>query len=115
MISSAAPGVGEGKAPACLHNERGGEIRRHDKIRVGYVSPEFRKHPVGYLTAEIFESHDPDRFEPNAFSIGPDDNSDLRKRLEKSFHRFVDWEHELDAEVLTESSHAKTILLVDPA
>jgi predicted O-linked N-acetylglucosamine transferase (SPINDLY family) len=32
------------------------------------VSPEFRKHPVGYLTAEIFESHDPDRFEPYAFS-----------------------------------------------
>jgi predicted O-linked N-acetylglucosamine transferase (SPINDLY family) len=64
------------------------------------VSPEFRKHPVGYLTAEIFESHDPDRFETYAFSIGPDDNSDLRKRLEKSFHRFVDCEHKLDGEVL---------------
>ncbi|WP_027567296.1 hypothetical protein [Bradyrhizobium sp. URHA0013] len=115
MISSAAPGVGEGKAPACLQNERGGEIRRHDKIRVGYVSPDFRKHPVGYLTAEIFESHDPDRFETYAFSIGPDDNSDLRKRLEKSFHRFVDCEHKLDGEVLKAIDDAQIDILVDLA
>ncbi|WP_407062499.1 hypothetical protein [Bradyrhizobium sp. 44] len=38
-------------------------------MRVGYVSPDFRKHPVGYLTAEIFESHDPDRFETYSFSM----------------------------------------------
>jgi protein O-GlcNAc transferase len=77
------------------------------------VSPEFRKHPVGYLTAEIFESHDPDRFEPNAFSIGPDDNSDLRKRLEKSFHRFVDCEHKVGGEVLKAIDHAQIDILVD--
>ena len=30
------------------------------------------------------------------FQSAPDDNSDLRERLENSFHRGVDCEHELD-------------------
>ncbi len=103
------------KLPHVSKTRSGGEIRRHDKIRVGYVSPDFRKHPVGYLTAGIFESHDPDRFETYAFSIGPDDNSDLRKRLEKSFHRFVDCEHKLDGEVLKAIDDAQIDILVDLA
>jgi predicted O-linked N-acetylglucosamine transferase (SPINDLY family) len=103
------------KLPHVSKTRSGGEIRRHDKIRVGYVSPDFRKHPVGYLTAGIFESHDPDRFETYAFSIGPDDNSDLRKRLEKSFHRFVDCEHKLDGDVLKAIDDAQIDILVDLA
>nr|WP_256467887.1 hypothetical protein [Bradyrhizobium sp. 62] len=103
------------KLPHVSRTRSEGEVRRHDKIRVGYVSPDFRKHPVGYLTAEIFESHDPDRFETYAFSIGPDDNSDLRRRLEKSFHRFVDCEHKLDGEVLKAIEDAQIDILVDLA
>jgi predicted O-linked N-acetylglucosamine transferase (SPINDLY family) len=35
-----------------------GEHHAHDRIRVGYVSADFRRHPVAYLTAGIFEGHD---------------------------------------------------------
>lgn len=116
MISSAAPRTWlRAKLPHVSKTRSGGEIRRHDKIRVGSVSPDFRKHPVGYLTAAIFENHDPDRFETYAFSIGPDDNSDLRMRLEKSFHRFVDCEHKLDGEVLKAIDDAQIDILVDLA
>lgn len=87
----------------------------HDRIRVGYVSPDLRQHPVGYLTAEIFVSHDKDRFETYAFSIGPDDGSDLRRRLEGAFHRFVDCETKTDAEILDAIDAAQIDILVDLA
>lgn len=87
----------------------------HDRIRVGYVSPDLRQHPVGYLAAEIFESHDRDRFETYAFSIGQDDGSDLRRRLEGAFHRFVDCETKTDAEILEAIDAARIDILVDLA
>jgi predicted O-linked N-acetylglucosamine transferase (SPINDLY family) len=61
-----------------------------EKIRLGYLSPDFREHAVAHLTAELFELHDRDNFEIYAFSFGADDKSDLRKRLVRSFDRFID-------------------------
>lgn len=63
---------------------------RGDKIRVAYLSGDFRAHPVGYLTAELFERHDRNRFEIIGLSFGPDDKSDLRSRIAQSFDRFHD-------------------------
>jgi predicted O-linked N-acetylglucosamine transferase (SPINDLY family) len=60
------------------------------KINVGYLSADFRNHPVAHLMAQIFELHDRSRFSITAYSYGPDDGSMLRKRLEKSFDQFVD-------------------------
>lgn len=67
-----------------------GEPYKHDKIRIGYVSADFRQHPVTYLAAGIFESHDRSQYEVMGISIGPGDNSDIRRRLENSFDRFID-------------------------
>ena len=63
---------------------------RHQKIRVGYVSADFREHAVSYLTAGIFERHDRARFEITGISIGPADASPVRQRLEQSFDTFID-------------------------
>jgi predicted O-linked N-acetylglucosamine transferase (SPINDLY family) len=62
----------------------------HDKIRIGYLSADFREHPVSYLLAGVFERHDRARFEITGISIGPADASPIRRRLEKSFDRFID-------------------------
>ncbi len=67
-----------------------GERYRHKKIRLAYVSPDLREHPVGHLMAGIFERHDKQRFETIAISLGPDDHSRLRGRMLASFDRFVD-------------------------
>lgn len=67
-----------------------GETRVCDKIRIVYVSADFCEHPVAYLMAGMFERHDKSRFETVAISFGVDDRSDMRKRLEASFDRFVD-------------------------
>ena len=75
------------KQPLSLWN---GEPYRHSKIRVAYVSPDLREHPVGHLMAGIFEAHDKSRFETIAISLGSDDQSRLRARMLKSFDRFID-------------------------
>src|SRR5262249_39051149 len=67
-----------------------GEIYGHGKIRLGYVSGEFREQATAYLTAGLFEAHDHSRFEIYAFDNGFDDGSPMRKRLTAAFDGFVD-------------------------
>ncbi len=49
------------------------EFRRyvspHDKIRIAYVSADFRDHPVAAQIVELFERHDRTRFETIAVSL----------------------------------------------
>ncbi len=67
-----------------------GERYHHDRIRIAYVSPDLREHPVGHLMAGIFERHDKNRFETFAFSLGSDDDSRLRHRMVSAFDHFID-------------------------
>ena len=67
-----------------------GERYRHDRIRVAYVSPDFREHPVGHLMTGVFEHHDRTRFETIAISLGVDDQSRLRARMQAAFDHFID-------------------------
>ncbi len=69
-----------------------GERYLHDKIRIAYVSPDLREHPVGHLMAGVLERHDKTRFETYAISLGSDDQSRLRARMVKAFDRFIDAE-----------------------
>ncbi len=75
------------KKPVSLWN---GEAYRHDRIRIAYVSPDFREHPVGHLMAGVFELHDKTRFETIAISLGIDDGSRLRGRMLAAFDQFHD-------------------------
>ncbi len=78
---------------------------RHDKIRIGYFSADFRNHPVAQLTAELFELHDKSRFEFTAFSFGPNTKDHIRKRVEAAFDTFIDVQDltELDIAKLSRS------------
>jgi predicted O-linked N-acetylglucosamine transferase (SPINDLY family) len=65
-------------------------VSGRDKIRVGYVSGEFREQATSFLAAGLFELHDKSRFEIVAFDTGWDDQSPLRRRLEAAFDKFID-------------------------
>jgi protein O-GlcNAc transferase len=67
-----------------------GERYRHKKIRIAYVSPDLREHPVCHLMAGVFEKHDKNRFEIIAISLSKDDGSRLRKRMVETFDHFID-------------------------
>lgn len=63
------------------------------RIRIGYVSYDFRDHPVGHVLPRIIELHDRSKFEVLGYSLTPDDGSAIRQRLVQAFDRFVDITH----------------------
>ena len=75
----------------------GGERYRHERIRIAYLSADFREHPVAHLIAGLLECHDRTRFEIVALSYGPDDASPMRARLMRAVDRFVDARPLVDA------------------
>lgn len=90
-----------------------GELYRHDKIRVGYVSSDFRQHPVADLIAGVFECHDRSQFDVLGISIGADDHSEIRRRVVRSFDKFIDATTLSVAEVAKRIKEEEIDLLVD--
>ncbi|MBC7995270.1 MAG: tetratricopeptide repeat protein [Rhizobacter sp.] len=59
------------------------------KIRIGYVSGEFRNQATSVLLTEVLELHDRERFEVYAFDNGWNDGSELRHRIERAVTEVV--------------------------
>ena len=59
-----------------------------EKLRIGYLSVDFRDHPVSQLVAGLFENHDRNKFEIFAFSAGPNTIDDYQKRIVKAADQF---------------------------
>lgn len=60
------------------------------RIRIGYLSADFREHVMAYILAELFELHDRRAFELFGYSFGADDGSAMRRRVEVAMEHFVD-------------------------
>ena len=60
------------------------------RLRVGYLSCDFRRHATMDLLLETLEAHDRDRFEVLLYSYGPEDGSRERARAIGASDRFVD-------------------------
>ncbi len=90
-----------------------GERYIHDRIRVAYMSADFHQHATACLMAGMFESHDKSRFEITAISIGPDDNSEMRRRLRHCFEHFVDARALSDEEIVSRIRGLEIDILID--
>jgi len=90
-----------------------GEHYRHDRIRVAYVSGDFREHPVSQLMAGVLERHDRSRFDVKAISFGPDDNSEMRRRLMSSVEEFIDAKAFNDEQIASLIMSSEVDILVD--
>ena len=86
---------------------------RRGKIRVGYYSADYHNHATAYLMAGLFERHDRNRFDLVAFSYGPDQNDDMRKRVAAAFDQFVDVRTKSDQEVALISRNMEIDIAVD--
>ena len=64
--------------------------RRADKIKVAYLSADFRRHPVGHGIVGILEQHDRSRFEVHGISHAMDDGSAIRARIMAAFDHVHD-------------------------
>jgi predicted O-linked N-acetylglucosamine transferase (SPINDLY family) len=58
--------------------------------RIGILSPDFHEHLNAHILLPLFELLDRRRFELYAYSLGPDDGSDIRARIRRASHRFRD-------------------------
>ncbi len=85
--------------PSSAPSEWNGQRHRHDRIRIAYLSADFREHAVSYLLAGLFERHDRSVFEPVAISFGADSASAMRARLSVAFERFIDVRKQSDFQV----------------
>lgn len=83
------------------------------KITLGYFSPDFHNHPVGFLTAELFELHDRSRFEVIGFSLGSNKEDETRKRIAAAFDRFIVIDEQTDEEIATLAREIEIDIAID--
>lgn len=60
------------------------------RLRVGYVSSDFKDHPTAHLMQSVPGFHDRSRVEVFCYSLAADDNSHYRKKIESEAEHFVD-------------------------
>jgi predicted O-linked N-acetylglucosamine transferase (SPINDLY family) len=78
------------RAAAALSPASPAVERAPRRLRVGYVSSDFYNHATAHLAAGLFARHDRRRFEIYAYSIGPGDTSEYRRRIVEGCDRFVE-------------------------
>jgi protein O-GlcNAc transferase len=62
-------------------------------ITLGYLSYDFRNHPVAHQLLPLFSLHDRSRFRILAFSLGPDDTSEYRAKIQADCDQFIEIGH----------------------
>jgi predicted O-linked N-acetylglucosamine transferase (SPINDLY family) len=77
-----------------------GKIYTHDRIRLAYLSSDFRDHPVTQLIAGLFEEHDKSLFEVTAISYAAEESaSEEVGRIRGACERFIDVRLSTDEQV----------------
>ena len=61
-----------------------------DRLRIGFVSADFRGHAVAMLMTEFWERLDRARIETFAYGIMPEDRGPIGQRIRKAFEHFAD-------------------------
>jgi len=78
-----------------------GERYNHERIRLAYISADFREHAVAFQLAPLIERHDRGRFQVIGIATGYSDDSEIRARLMKGFDRFHDFSR-LNSDVIAQ-------------
>lgn len=74
-------------------------------LRVAYLSPDFRAHPVGYILRGVLEAHDPARVQPSIWNLyaGSDWLSEEYRRSDLRWHDVVGLPDEAIAQAMREA------------
>ncbi len=62
----------------------------NERLHIGYLSSDWRDHPMAHQTCGLFRHHDRSRFEVTVLSYGPDDGSAYLQRIRDGAENFVD-------------------------
>jgi predicted O-linked N-acetylglucosamine transferase (SPINDLY family) len=87
----------------------------HERVRVGYLSGDFRDHAIAYLMAGVLEQHDAMRFESFAFSLRPADPGPYGQRIGAAVSQFIDLSALSDTEAAAQIRAHEIDILIDLA
>lgn len=65
--------------------------RQQRPLRIGYLSPDFRAHPIGFFIEPVLQQHDRDRFHVTCYAL-PHAADSHSERLKSHGHRWRDFE-----------------------
>lgn len=85
----------------------------HERIRVAYVSGDFRDHVASYLMAGVFERHDRQQFEIFGVSLRPAEDSPLGRRVVAAFDHWLDVSDLSDAQTSQKLRELQIDIAVD--
>lgn len=85
----------------------------NERIHVGYVSANYRRHPSAHNITRLIELHDRTRFRIIGFDLYGENNSAERKRLKNAFDDFIDLSDKSDAEAGQIIRHLGVDILID--
>lgn len=91
---------------------------REGPLRVGYFSPDFRRHPVGWLFAPVLEEHDRSAIETFCYHSPPSPShadDDLTRRLRNAAAHWIDARDWSDERLAARIAEDRIDLLVDLA
>ena len=63
-------------------------LKQHERIRIGYVSPDFRFHSVSVAFKGILDNHDTDRFETHGYALHSGGDDHMTDALRERFHGY---------------------------
>lgn len=67
-----------------------GKWKRKNKVRIGYLSSDFKLHPLYFLIRDVIKYHNRNIFEIYAYDASPHENTNERKTLVKLFDYYRD-------------------------
>lgn len=70
-----------------------------DRLRIAYLSADFRAHPVARLVVGMLERHDRDRFDVIGVQLAEQDHSDIGNRIRAAFPTLIDADEIDDADL----------------
>ena len=91
---------------------------RSHPLRVGYFSPDFRRHPVGWLFAPVLEAHDRSAVETFCYHSPPSPahaDDDLTRRVRNAAAHWIDAREWSDERLAARIAEDRIDLLVDLA
>jgi len=90
-----------------------GRKKNLNKLRIGYLSYDFRNHPVANLISGVFREHNRAEFDVFIYSYGPDDGSENREKIIQYSDKFVDISEYSNSEAANQIYNDKVDVLVE--
>ena len=61
---------------------------QHQRLRIGYVSGDFREHAVGFLLPAMLAGHDKNEYELYGYDFSKDEQTSVRQQIRSQFDHF---------------------------